>query len=369
MNSTQVTWLPEHPTTGSMSMQRYWRLLEGAIQAEDPFECSSIFPPDKGETVRRSGTMTRYLARQFCYPAKIKFQAKGEIVHVLDHSWAEMLRFTPRHALKVVTVHDLIPLRFPGELTPAQSQRFRCRVENLTKADAIIADSAYTKLEIQELLGIDGSKIHVVLLGVKLPEEMNSPSPFPQRQDNDTHFRIGSIGNTLERKNLAILPEALVRLQASVRRKVVLVRVGGMLPASLAAAVRAELGENGLIELGDVPDNAIPGYYADLDALVVPSLYEGFGLPVLEGMAARVPVVSSNSTSLPEVGGENVLYFDPTDPDALAHQLAVVAENRLPEDWTDLAYERAKGFSWRKTLEGIYDVYQGAMDQRSRRSV
>lgn len=372
MNPTQVTFLPEHPAYGSMSMHRYWRLLEGAARPGDPFNCSSIFPPDDGKSMKRGGTMMRYLARQLIYPAKIKLQAKGDIIHILDHSWADLLRFTPQRALKIVTAHDLIPLRFPGELSPEQVRRFRQRVANLTQADAIIAVSDYTKREVENLLGVSGEKIHVVFNGVELPETNLSTPPLPeliQREPGDTRFHIGSIGTILERKNLAILPAALSRLQAMIRRKVVLVRVGSTLPLPVAVALRKELGDDGLVELGKIPDHAIPGYYAGLDALVVPSLYEGFGLPVLEGMAARVPVVSSNSTSLPEVGGNHVLYFDPADPAALAHQLAVVAEKRLPDDWTDLAYERASGFSWRKTLEGIYDVYQLAMDQRSRRAV
>lgn len=372
MSRIQVTLLPEHPVSGSMSMQRYWRLLEGAARPGDPFNCSSIFRPDSGKPVERGGAMSRYLVRRFIYPAKVKLQAKGDIIHILDHSWADLLRYTSQRALKVVTVHDLIPLRFPGGLSAEQVGRFRQRVDKLAQADAIIAVSDYTKREVENLLGIRGDKIHVIFNGVELPEATPSTLALCKslaESAGDTSFRIGSIGSTLERKNLAILPEALARLKRSIHRKVVLVRVGNKLPVSLAAALRTELGEDGLLELGDVPDHAIPGYYAGLDALVIPSLYEGFGLPVLEGMAAGVPVVSSNSTSLPEVGGENVLYFDPADAEALAHQLAIVAEKKLPEDWTALAYERAKGFSWRKTLEGVYDVYQRALEERSRHSV
>lgn len=348
-------------------MTRYWKLLEAAILPEDPFTCASILPAYAGATPKFNGRVRKFLTRQALYPTTVKRHAKGDIVHILDHSWADMLPYTPAKALKVVTVHDLIPLRFPGELSPAQAGRFKSWVSHLKQADVIIADSAYTKQEVENFLQIDGRNIHVVMLGVELPAESISPSAFPPRQDEGQHFRIGSIGSTLERKNLAILPEALARLKASVRRKVVLVRVGAMLPAPLASALRAELGEDGLVELGHVPDHAIPDYYASLDAVVIPSLYEGFGLPVIEGMAARVPVVSSRSTSLPEVGGDLAFYFDPYSPEELAAVLSKIATDGVSIQQLEAGYERAKSLSWRKCLESVYQVYEEALDRRANR--
>ncbi len=348
-------------------MMRYWQLLEASIRPGDPFECSSILSPSDERSSTRNGKALRFLTRQLYYPAKIKAHGRSGIVHILDHSWADMMRFTSRQSIKVVTVHDLIPLRFPGELSPGQLQRFQSRIEYLKRADAIIAVSNYTKREIEDLLGIDGRKIRVVFNGVELPEKTTSAPPLSKlvpRGPGDTSFHVGSIGNTLLRKNLAILPAALARLQTTIRRKVILVRVGQQLSPSLAGELRRELGDDGLIELGILPDADLAEYYAGLDVLAVPSTYEGFGLPVLEGMAAGVPVVASSSSSIPEVGGENVLYFDPSDAEAFARQLAVVAEKRLPEDWTDLAYERAKRFSWRGSLEGIYDVYHQALAEK-----
>lgn len=346
-------------------MIRYWKLLEAAMQPGDPFTCSSIL--QTSTVPASSGRANRLLTRRLIYPAMVKCRAKGEIVHILDHSWADLLPFVPQMALKVVTVHDLIPLRFPGELTAAQAGRFRNWVGHLRQADAIIADSAYTKQEVQDLLGIESRKIHVVLLGVEMPDETRAVRSWPQmppRVDDARQFRIGSIGSTLERKNLAILPEALARLQAAIPRKVVLVRVGAALPAALATALREALGDDGLVELGRLPDEAIGDYYAGLDAVVIPSLYEGFGLPVIEGMAARVPVVASRCTSLPEVGGEVAFYFDPHSPEELAAVLARIATEGVPQRLIDEGYERAKSLSWRKCLEGVYQVYAGLMEER-----
>jgi glycosyltransferase involved in cell wall biosynthesis len=313
--------------------------------------------------IHASGKVEKLLTRQVIYPARVKLRARGEIVHILDHSWADLLPFVPRCALKVVTVHDLIPLRFPAELSAAQAGRFASWVGHLKQADAIIAVSEYTKREVGDLLGIDARKIHVVFNGVEMPADSPSHSLAPH--DPAGPFRIGSIGSTLERKNLAILPEALARLQAAVQRKVVLVRVGAALPAPLAAALRNALGEDGLVELGRLPDEALADYYAGLDVVVVPSLYEGFGLPVIEGMAARVPVVASRSTSLPEVGGDVAYYFDPHSPEELAVVLAGIATDGVPRQRIDLGYARAKSLSWRKCLEGVYQVYAGLLEDKT----
>jgi glycosyltransferase involved in cell wall biosynthesis len=344
-------------------MLRYWKLLEAAIRPDDGFSCSSILKASADDLTHASGNVEKLLTRQVIYPARVRLRARGEIVHILDHSWADLLPFVPRRALTVVTVHDLIPLRFPAELSAAQAGRFAKWVGHLKQADAIIAVSEYTKREVGDLLGIDARKIHVVFNGVEMPADSSSPANPPQ--DPAQPFRIGSIGSTLERKNLAILPEALARLQAAVQRKVVLVRVGAALPAAMAAALRNSLGADGLVELGRLPDEALASYYAGLDVVVVPSLYEGFGLPVIEGMAARVPVVASRCTSLPEVGGDVAYYFDPHSPDELAVVLAGIATDGVPRQRIDEGYARAKSLSWRKCLEGIYQVYAGLLEEKA----
>jgi alpha-1,3-rhamnosyl/mannosyltransferase len=254
----------------------------------------------------------------------------------------------------------LIPLRYPTDLTPSQLGRFRSWVEHLKQADQIIAVSHYTKTETQELLGLDGSNIHVVSNGIELSPPASSGAVEERlgfTGDRDSTFRIGSIGSTLKRKNLEILPRALADLKARTTRKIIVVRCGQLLPAELAEEIRRVLGADGLVELGHLSDADLHGFYRAVDAVVVPSFYEGFGLPLLEAMAQGVPVVSSNTTSMPEVGGDDVLYFDPHSPAELAERLAVVASRALSPDWLERARRRAISFTWRSSLEGIYQVY------------
>lgn len=336
-------------------MRRYWRALSNAYLPTDRYFPVSVADPSfKKSGSGIGGRIHRAWQRKVAYPRRIHMGTNGALVHILDHSWADMLRHCPKQCPKVVTLHDLIPLHSPEDLSPGQRERFRRRVLNLWDADAIISVSEYSKREAVELLGIPSSMIYVVPNGVESDEFKCSTAKHSQ---SDGHFRIGSIGSVLLRKNLGIFPDALKALQTRISRPVILERLGQPLPDDMARSVREVLGEAGLIELGSVTDDEVGSFYARQDVIAVPSLYEGFGLPLLEGMAAGVPVVSSSSSSLPEVGGEHVLYFDPRDPEDFASQLARVADDGLPPDWIPAAVKRAESFTWRKTLEKIYDVY------------
>ena len=354
-------------------MRRYWQALAENIEEGDPWSISSVIEPkDSKITSPWAVKALRYYHRRLGYPQKIKWRFRGDLAHILDHSWADMLPFVPRAAAKVVTVHDLIPLRYPGELKPAQLRRFRNWTSHVGDADAVIADSICTKEEVVTLLGIDPGRIHVVPCGVTLPVHQITTKGWIQERmatldPEGTAFKIGSIGSTIERKNLKIFPAALSALTRGTDRKIIFVRVGEKLPPPLAEKIRKALGGGVLIELGSLKDAELMEFYRSLDAVVIPSLYEGFGLPVLEGMAARVPVVSSNATSLPEVGGDEALYFDPQSPEELAARLADLALHSFPEDSLDRAYQRAARYSWRESLRQIYNVYKIALQRRDER--
>lgn len=344
----EIAWIPAHPSFGNFSMDRYASLLAQQCRAEDRYKCEMVIPLQR----RTRGRITRQLYRRFIYPMQLKMHDSRPLAHVLDHSWSPMLRYLPSTTKKVVTVHDLIPLRFPGELNAGQVARFRSWVENIKYADMVIADSEYTKSEVHSFLEIPLAKIHVAPLGVEMPEPGYSHPKKPNK-----FFRIGSIGSVIQRKNLDILPAALRALKETSERDPILVRVGAPLPAKLADEVRQSLGNDGLQEMGRLDDSELAAFYASLDCVLIPSLYEGFGLPVLEGLAAGVPVVCSNVTSLPEVGGDAVIYFDPTCPDELAECLRKLERDGLPSGWIERGLLRAESFSWRASLEAIYKVY------------
>lgn len=363
--STQVGWIPAHPIYEAVSMRRYWQALSESLREEDFFKVHSIIEPhDISAPPGIRGNASRYWQRKFAYPAEIRKNFRGSIAHVLDHSWADMLRHVPKGVLKVATVHDLIPLRFPGELSPSQAKRFKGWIDYLTDADAVIAVSVYTKQELLHFMPIPEEKIRVIPCGVNLPAQEIFEKSIPNSYAPSGSILVGSIGSAISRKNLEILPEALERLKAKVSRKISLVRVGAALPLKLAEKIKASLGEEGLVELGYLSDAEVGDFYRSMDMIVVPSLYEGFGLPVLESLAWGTPVISSNATSLPEVGGEEAVYFDPRSPSELAARMEQIVVHGVPEGWKSRAIARAATFSWRSSLEKIYSVYETVLEKK-----
>ncbi|MBB5350809.1 glycosyltransferase involved in cell wall biosynthesis [Haloferula luteola] len=353
----EVTWYPAHPCYGDVSMARYANLLMGAQEADDPFDCRFAIPPTYRE---RGSRFERLLMRKFLYPLQVSASSPGKIAHVLDHSWAHLLTSVRGNVAKVVTVHDLIPLRDPCDLTGAQVERFRGWVRHLENADAIISVSDYTKREVTELLGISPEKIFVVPNGADAGSvEPSVTTNVGERvKKGVSGLRVGSLGSTLKRKNLEVLPEALAKFAEATGEPVSLVRGGEMLPRALRDRFLALLGPQGLVELGRLSNHELEDFYRCVDVVVVPSKFEGFGLPVLEAMRRRKPVIAAASSSLPEVGGEAAVYFDPDSPEELALALEKVLDPERRQELVDLGEAWARQFTWRRSLEGLYQVYQ-----------
>lgn len=346
-----VTWIPAHPAYGSISMFRYWNLLAAKTTTTDPWQCKAILQPPPEWDFGRAGKFSRAWQRKIGYPLRVRTIAKPPLAHILDHSWAEMLDFIPKDIRTVVTVHDLIPLRDAGGLSTAEIARFRDRVSRLEKADAIIAVSEYTRNETIDLLAVDPARVHVV------PNGVDVPTTFPEPRTPDESFRIGSVGSTLPRKNLAIFPPAIRAFRATATRSPRIIRAGSHMDTSLRSELISAAGDHGLDELGRVSDAQLEDFFASLDVLVVPSHFEGFGLPVLEAMARGIPVISARTSSLPEVGGDAALYFDPNDPEELAQRLHQAADPATAAALRNAGIARAAQFSWRKTLEGFFKIY------------
>ncbi|HEY8962052.1 MAG TPA: glycosyltransferase [Luteolibacter sp.] len=355
----EVTWIPAHVGYGVISMLRYWQAMERSWEADDPFRIHSLFDRDfHSESLRARGKWERMVVRKILYPWRVRTRCEGRIAHVLDHSWADMLAYVPSGVRTVVTVHDLIPLRFAGGLSAGQVTRFRAVVEQVRRADRVVCISEYTKREVIELLDIPEKKIRVVPNGVEaFPEDEEAAVRMRSRMGGEPgSLLLGCIGNTLERKNLKVLAPALALVKAR-GMHVTLVRAGAPLPAPLREEIRAAVGAKHLVELGVLRDDELGPFYRAVDGVVVPSTYEGFGLPLLEAMAAGTPVLSSSATSLPEVGGGAALYFDPASPEELAERLREWSDPVKRVELSRKGLERAAAFSWRKTLEGMYAVY------------
>lgn len=341
-------------------MYNYWRELWDVREEGDPFEitCPLSLSDWQG---RPAGRVRRAIDRYWRYPAQVGRLAPQGIVHILDHSSAHLIDKVPSGSRVVVTVHDIIPLVDAGGLSSSQVERFRRVVLRLRKADHLVSVSEYTKKEAVRLLDCDPERITVVPNGVchagKAAVDWAGRRAIDQwREKNPAGIVLGSVGSTLARKNLKVFVEAAQILRER-GLTVALARVGALLSDDLRAGLVEHLGEDSVMEFARASSEELNSFYQMLDLMVVPSTYEGFGLPVLEAMQHGIPVISSNASSLPEVGGEVARYFDPLDPSALAEEVARLARPEDRELLREPSRAQAARFSWRQHLESFYEIY------------
>jgi glycosyltransferase involved in cell wall biosynthesis len=272
-------------------------------------------------------------------------------VHVLDHSFSDMLRYLRPGIRRLVTVHDLIPLYDSTGLSPAQVTGFRQRVSHMTRAEKLLAVSRYTQQCISEQFPTAVSRTQVLPLGVELP-------PLVQHARSCS---ILSVGSTLTRKNLHILPQVFQQLREK-GLSPSLIRIGAKLPTTLKSELLRVMGDSSLHELGFVSDTELCHQYATAGLVLFPSTMEGFGLPVLEAMAHGCPVVSSTATSLPEVAGEAALLFDPQDASTAAeHCHNILSQSAVSDKMARQGRSRAEELSWSIHWQSLLHQYEEAM--------
>jgi alpha-1,3-rhamnosyl/mannosyltransferase len=220
----------------------------------------------------------------------------------------------------------------------------------LRGAAKLVVPSQFVARQVEAQLGISTARICVLPLGVDA--ERFAPGAGPARGDY-----VLSVGSGVPRKNLELLPD-IMRHAARARPGLRLVRVGDPLAASVRREMEAAL-PGGFEERGRVDDAALAQLYAQAVALVVPSRLEGFGLPVLEAMAAGCPVVSSNAASLPEAGGAAALYFAPDDAATAGRHLAELASDPTRRtEWVERGIARARQFPWSAHVAGLVAIYR-----------
>ncbi len=288
---------------------------------------------------------------------------------LLFHS-TEHLLIPFRSIPTVLTVHDLIFERFPSYHKPLNRWYLGLTMPLYARrADAIIAISKATKREIMETYGVPGDKIHVVY---------EAASPMFRPQPPETVARAKAryglpdryllfVGTIEPRKNLVALLTAFEKVKRSgLTDALVIVGKKGWLYEDFFRRLESSPAKDSVILPGFVPDEDLPAVYAGAQALALPSLYEGFGLPVLEAMACGTPVVTSSAGSLPEIGGDAALYVPPEDVKALTEALAAVLG-----DPGKAAEMRSKGlmqssrFSWARTAEETLKVYRTLLEALS----
>jgi glycosyltransferase involved in cell wall biosynthesis len=271
----------------------------------------------------------------------------------------------------VVTVHDVSFLRHPEWFSVRDRVVLNAGVRaSVRRAARVLVPSGHARNELCTLLGVAPERVLVTPEGV---DGRFAPASGSHAQAADDVFfrRLGirqpyvlAVGNLQPRKNLSRLVEAWARLvrdgSDAGHRLVVAGGFRGRRDGAAAQAVAAGIGDR-LVFPGYVPGADLPALYAGAELFVLPSLYEGFGLPVLEAMACGTPVACSRTTSLPEVAAGAAALFDPADPGDIAAVLgALLADPALLADLRERGLQRAASATWRGCAELTAAAYEAA---------
>lgn len=266
---------------------------------------------------------------------------------------------------KVATFHDLSPFKWTQCHDPVKVRYLQKELrKTLDSADALITDSEFTRRELAEFSGWPLERIHAVPLASAHefhPRSEAEIKPILARY-NLVYQRYTLFVGTIEpRKNIISLLDAYSQLPTKLRQHCPLVLSGyrGWQSDVIHDRIKRAEREGWVRYLGFFPTDDLPDLYAGARLFAFPSLYEGFGLPVLEAMASGVPVVCSDSSSLPEVVGDVALMAEPMNVDALAENLRVGIENN---EWREIAAKksrlRALEFSWERCALATVNVYR-----------
>jgi glycosyltransferase involved in cell wall biosynthesis len=360
----QVDALAPHPG----GIGRYtWELCKGLV-ARDHVDVSFIdhgrLVDDPAALLQSTQQARRSRIRQWIDRGRYRSVLRHSLVHGPNY-------FLPDEVERgVITAHDLSVFRFPETHPVERVREFEKRFQHsLDRASHIITDTETVRREMIEAFGLRPERLSAVLLGV---------DPGFRPMDVETvdggiagwGLQSGSYGlcvSTLEpRKKIAELLRAWEGLPVAIRDRVPLVLAGGAgwRNEALLEAVERGVAAGWLKHLGFVDEAVMPALYAGARLFIYPSIYEGFGLPLVEAMASGVPVLTSNRSCMPEVCAGAARYINPDDISGF--QLSI--EEALTDDaahqrYRMLGLQRAADFPWSRCIEGTVAAYRKALTE------
>ncbi len=337
-------------------------------------------PLQNANAIRGVGVYTRFLSEAIQKEAGIQLftdpeSIENEKIDVIHYPYFDLFFATlpfKKKTKTVVTIHDVIPLVFPKQYRAGIKGRikFARQLLALKSVDTILTDSEASKKDIIHYLKIPEQKIHVVYLAAN--QDIHG-SDLEEVQRVRKKYRLPAnyilyVGDINYNKNIPQLIKSLKYLPEDLQ----LVCVGkNFVPQEIMEwkVIETQLALSDVAErvcfLSEVTGKAskdLSAIYSGSVAYVQPSLYEGFGLPVLEAMNCKVPVVSAQNSSLTEVGGTHVIYV-PTDAESIAKGVKEVLEwsESKRKTFIDEAFTWAQQFSWEKTARTTIDIYKSLL--------
>ncbi|MHC8346931.1 glycosyltransferase family 4 protein [Pseudomonas sp. RT6P73] len=268
----------------------------------------------------------------------------------------------------VITLHDLTHLHYPETQPPSRLREIERRLaDGVQRASLILTDSQYIADEAQAHFALPAERFVVAPLGVAArfhPREPEVIDEVLKAHGVEAREYFLCVGTLEPRKNLTLALRAHARLPEAVRQRFPLLIAGmaGWQGEQFSDELRAALATGDVCLLGYLPDEALAQLLAGARALIFPSLYEGFGLPVLEAMASGTPVILTNHSAMPEVAGAAGNYVTPDDPDNLRDAMSRLIDD--PLHWQacrEAGLQQAKLFSWERCAKATARAYRQAM--------
>ncbi|PZU96190.1 MAG: mannosyltransferase [Pseudanabaena sp.] len=338
-------------TTYSLNLVNYLHPLQPKLIITDPLanhDCYLV-PDDKNSEQGLKGHFNRLVWTQFQLP-KIYKELKSQLIFSpIPESplWSQ--------CRSVVMVHDFIPLRFPKKFSPLTPYSRYYVPQVLKQAEHIVCNSESTARDITKFCDISDSKITPILLAF----DVNHFRPVLEAQrrspKHPPYFLY--IGRHDPYKNVSRVISAFANLKSSEYQ----LWLSGPSDKRYTPALKKQVRELGIEDqvkfLDYVPYDDLPKIISGAIALVFPSLWEGFGLPVLEAMACGTPVITSNLSSLPEVAGDAAILIDPYRVAEITDVMQAIAnDSGLRSHLSQLGLQRATQFSWEKTGKATVEV-------------
>lgn len=344
-----------------------------------------ISPLQSGHKVRGVGFYLKHLKSAYeSQKSDIEFQFTESLTTVKNVDLIHFPYFDPFSPLPfsvsgiptVVTIHDLTPIKFNRHFPAGIKGSFQWQLNKLKarKFAAVITDSNSSKEDIIKYLSYPKEKIHVVYLAAG---ELFKPKQVAHERSEELRRKyhlppkfVLYVGDVTWNKNIPRL------IEACVRKELPLVLVGKALAQTeydrshpwnkdLVISQRLITTATNVSVLGFVEDKDLVDLYRIATVFAMPSLYEGFGLPVIEAMQSGCPVVTSQEGSLPEVGGDAVMYVNASDVENIGEGIKKVFESaQLQKELRMTGIAQAAKFSWIKTAEQTSDIYRKVFEQK-----
>lgn len=283
----------------------------------------------------------------------------------LYHATDFVLPPTYPHTKTLLTVHDLSFIRVPDAATPSLRAYLNQVVpRSVKRASHILADSPATKDDLIDLYDVLPAKVTVLLSGVdsrfKPIQDLNKIKAVREKYRLSNYTYLLSVGTVQPRKNYSRVIRALAKLRAKGHDIHYAIAGGkGWLDDEMYQTIKETGLENFVHVLGFVDDKDLPTLYTGAHCLVITSLYEGFGLPILEAMATGTPVITSNLSSLPEVAGNAGILIDPLNVDEISNAIQdVITDSNYRQKLINAGFEQVKYFTWNRSAQQLKSIYE-----------